>query len=695
MIHRVPRLPAAVAAAFSSGCAVWAATSALDSSLLLRWGVGALALGYLTASGAHWWPVIVARTLVLVGLGWVARLCYLAQPPPALAPFAAILDEHNGGSILLILAFAVVALSWVAGSSVHERRVPMSLPMVPGLSIFGLAAVFTSTPLLQVAFLAFTLGALYTMAYEHCLGQRESATGGVLPTFVAAAGVATGYLALLLPLSLPVAALGRNVAVNMSSTERQQLRDAILAGGSGSGYSRFGDTVQMGGDVRATGEEPVLELQSPVGALLRGKAYDVYIAGEWRQSGHILDRTAIVGGGSRGSTTQVRLSAKAGLALTPPAGALPPREHARRVSQSVKVLAALPGEFYCAGTPVHLKAPRADICVDSVGSARTATQWEKGETYSVVSVTTDVDEDVLEAAPGGMPPDGAAYWLQIPQNVVPLRDLALSAAGSARTPYARAAAVAHYLRDHCRYSLGSGGTPAGTDPIHYFVTEGRKGACDLFAGAMVVMCRSVGVPARMVTGYLPREATGRDRYVVRQRDAHAWAEVYVAPYGWVAYDPTPSDDGQGATRAAILPILLRIWNRLSLNSLVWAVEGLLLLVALVAFRQFRLPRRRHDPAARFRPAPGDRRGAVQQAYHQACRHLARRGFERAPGQTPEEYLEALAPLGEEPRRAIAALTRLFEEACYASSGAPVDADAARRLAQAVRRWKGPQTGKSD
>ena len=79
------------------------------------------------------------------------------------------------------------------------------------------------------------------------------------------------------------------------------------------------------------------------------------------------------------------------------------------------------------------------------------------------------------------------------------------------------------------------------DPIEVFLSpDGRVGNCEYFASAMIRMCRAVQIPARMATGYLAMDYLEEfDYYLVRQRDAHAWVEIYTADQDWVRYDPTP------------------------------------------------------------------------------------------------------------------------------------------------------------
>lgn len=106
----------------------------------------------------------------------------------------------------------------------------------------------------------------------------------------------------------------------------------------------------------------------------------------------------------------------------------------------------------------------------------------------------------------------------------------------------------NYLRTNYRYSL----TFRQVDPKLDFTTDfllNRKstgGHCEYFASAMVMLCRAVGINARMVTGYHGGELNVvSNDFTVRQRDAHSWAEIYVEGEGWIRSDPTPSQVNAG------------------------------------------------------------------------------------------------------------------------------------------------------
>lgn len=82
----------------------------------------------------------------------------------------------------------------------------------------------------------------------------------------------------------------------------------------------------------------------------------------------------------------------------------------------------------------------------------------------------------------------------------------------------------------------------GEDPNVSFLTRYRFGHCEFFASALAALCRSVGVDARVVTGYLATEYDdGSAEYVVREANAHAWVEVRTGEWQWSTFDPSPSE----------------------------------------------------------------------------------------------------------------------------------------------------------
>ncbi len=100
--------------------------------------------------------------------------------------------------------------------------------------------------------------------------------------------------------------------------------------------------------------------------------------------------------------------------------------------------------------------------------------------------------------------------------------------------------IADRLRQSYTYSLDLSSANPARDAVEDFLFHMKQGHCEYFASALTVMCRALDVPARLVTGFLVGEIDGSvGYYLVRERDAHAWTEVYVTGTGWVTVDATP------------------------------------------------------------------------------------------------------------------------------------------------------------
>jgi transglutaminase-like putative cysteine protease len=154
----------------------------------------------------------------------------------------------------------------------------------------------------------------------------------------------------------------------------------------------------------------------------------------------------------------------------------------------------------------------------------------------------------------------------LPRDDPAVRELALSVAGALQNNEKRAVAVERFLQDNYTYSLSSGVRIHSTDPVAWFLLESREGHCEFFAGAMVVMLRHLGVPARMVAGYSGGDLSpDGDELVVREANAHAWVEVWLgADRGWVAYDPTPAAGVPGLDGLSGLERARWAWQQLEL-----------------------------------------------------------------------------------------------------------------------------------
>lgn len=247
-------------------------------------------------------------------------------------------------------------------------------------------------------------------------------------------------------------------------------------------------------------------------------------------------------------------------------------------------------------------------------------------------------------------------------------------------PMERVLRISNYLRSNCRYSLAA--DPGQGDVISNFVLKTKAGHCVFFGSAVVVMSRAAGVPSRFVTGYYAHERAGGDEMIVRQRDAHAWAECWIDDVGWITIDATPA----GGLPDQLFPkpsFLKRLWERITdfparvrewfsglRRSTIVILIGTLAIIAGIVwlFRHWPILRRRKSSAKSQEPSDPE------------LADLARR-FERAlqkqqvpvsPHRTWREHISTLATPRSE-------LYRQFVDAYDAARFGPVRVKPDRRL----------------
>jgi protein-glutamine gamma-glutamyltransferase len=162
--------------------------------------------------------------------------------------------------------------------------------------------------------------------------------------------------------------------------------------------------------------------------------------------------------------------------------------------------------------------------------------------YTVVSDIGTPPPDALRNASQELPADIRLLYFRLPEKLDPrISELATKVTASLTNDYDKSTAIRNYLRNNYGYSLNPPSIQPD-DPIGSFLFESKQGYCEYFAAAMVVMLRSVNVPARIVNGFQTGtfNRLGGD-FIVRARDAHSWVEVYFPGYGWLPFDPTPPD----------------------------------------------------------------------------------------------------------------------------------------------------------
>jgi hypothetical protein len=309
-------------------------------------------------------------------------------------------------------------------------------------------------------------------------------------------------------------------------------------------------------------------------------------------------------------------------------------------------------------------------------------------------------------------------YLKLPPLDLRISKLAGEITAASPSNFEKAEILETYLRTHFAYSLDLPRT-APRDPLAYFLFERKAGHCEYFASAMAVMLRTQGIPARMITGFRTGEFNDLSgQYVVRASNAHAWVEAYFPGYGWISFDPTPGGAlptrsgwshlllyldaassfwrewiinydvahqrtlGQDASQTsrrfleqmrhwlsrqylALLNSARRTQRQMSHSPGRWIAGTLGLAVLLLVL--FNLGQILHAVRSRILRAHPDR--APKQAaalwYERMVRRLSRRGWRKAPSQTPRDFVLAI----QEPllQGKVATFTQAYESARFGRS----------------------------
>jgi transglutaminase-like putative cysteine protease len=323
----------------------------------------------------------------------------------------------------------------------------------------------------------------------------------------------------------------------------------------------------------------------------------------------------------------------------------------------------------------------------------------------------------VPAAPATEPSSPNRY-LQLPDQLDPrIPELAHQLTDAETTPYLRALAIERYLSTRYQYTLQLPSQPPA-DPIADFLFSRRRGHCEYFASSMAILLRTVGIPSRIITGFRGAQFNQLNaNYIVRASDAHSWVEAYIPGAGWTTFDPTPAGDGvpvtfwtryqlyldaahefwrewivnydaghqQALSLATIRQTRNRVydirrwWTRQYADMLEMARRvhhsathdprrlfraGLILLALALLFAlpyailQFRARWRAGSP--RLSP-----RSAASILYIRMTHFLARRGYSRAPAQTPTEFAGSIGDPAL--REAVLRFTAAYQHARFGGS----------------------------
>ncbi len=443
---------------------------------------------------------------------------------------------------------------------------PLSLDAVQGLSLLvalwvyllavaaGVIVLGGRRPLLGAAVLFILMGFTATVA-------ADPLTRG--------AGLSVILLSLLLgttPWSRPARSLGRSIGAVGIGGVSVLLASAFLA--FFPGFARPGWTDWRGFDPFGAGgkaglvfswkmdypelldpgaRKPLMRVTSPLPSYWRATTLEFFSGDTWLSDGAFRN-TLPPGPGPRA------------VAVTEP------ETIGTTVEQEFLVTGAVTNYLFTGGRPSAVTlGDDVALYSSSSGAVRSATMLAPPLTYTATAVIPRVPPEMLVGTSVDYPPGLSEVYLQLPfPDAATAGELAqasdgelLQAGGSARAaefadvyalnerivgdatdPYDVTLRIERYLRNGYSYTLD---VPASdyASPISAFLFDTRAGYCQHFAGAMALLLRLNGVPARVAVGFVTGEEVSTWTYQVSTNEAHAWVEAYFTDIGWLPFDPTP------------------------------------------------------------------------------------------------------------------------------------------------------------
>ena len=293
----------------------------------------------------------------------------------------------------------------------------------------------------------------------------------------------------------------------------------FFAGVSGPSRLRgvsFSDSIRLG-QAPNLGDRVIMTVEAPEGHFWRAVTYDFYTGAGWRTTeSDKADKITLP------TTDRETFQARFDI-IVPHSNIL----FAANEPQKVDV----PYQFYTGADKTYSTSLHALNRSQAAG------------TYTVTSLVSVADKQTLRKVVPTYSDYIKSKYLQLPSTLPQrVKSLAHQIMDGLPNAYDRAEALESFLRSPpYSYSAQVKATPPGKDPVDYFLFDLKQDFCEYFASAMVVMLREEGIPARLVEGFTTGTFdNASNAWVVKEQDAHAWVEAYFPGYGWIEFEPTPS-----------------------------------------------------------------------------------------------------------------------------------------------------------
>jgi hypothetical protein len=426
--------------------------------------------------------------------------------------------------------------------TLQQRRDYRHLYAISLMAILAAAALTTDAWYVPV-FLLYLLAAVWTLLLYHLTQETGETPAVVTPSSTVACpmtspgrithrffwltnGTAVLTITLTLGIFFLIPRIGAGV---LQKTSGEALRT-----------TGFSDRVDLG-TIGSVKQDPQIVMRVEIPdqpavekdrLYLRGLAYDHYNGRSWSHSGTRRRSLNLVGDGSF---------------LTRPVGSRLPDNQSIPIRQDILLEILDTAVLFAAPFAELVSGEFLTVQADAMGGLHLPFPPSSRTRYSVTSQAPRLVSEERIASVLAYPDSIRSHYLQVPVGSEQVAELAYRVSHQATTPFARTLAIRQHLLENYRYSLEADTTTL-SHPLEEFLFTRKTGYCEHYATAMVVMLRTVGIPARLVTGFLATEWNEYGGYfTVRQRDAHAWVEVYFPHSGWITMDPTPTVSTAGTT----------------------------------------------------------------------------------------------------------------------------------------------------
>ena len=303
------------------------------------------------------------------------------------------------------------------------------------------------------------------------------------------------------------------------------------------------DSLELGGAIQL-GEQDVMLVNAPPGRRYywRSRIFDTYESGRWLPAAdtRLTDPQAPLEVSHEAYLPDVRVPVEQNFTMALRASRLiyaapqvllvdmPTRTDLRYVGQDDRF--------------VNPESGDQSIKSMNISVVRPTQVLQRGEQYRATSLMSNATASQLRTASNQYPQWVTDLYLYVSPSITPRTyELARSIVQEvgATTVYDQAKAIETHLRQRIVYNERIPQPPRGQDPVDWVLFDLKQGYCNYYASSMIMLLRTLGIPSRMAAGF----AQGTwdpdlQQFVVQERDAHTWVEVYFPGYGWIEFEPT-------------------------------------------------------------------------------------------------------------------------------------------------------------